>query len=448
MRAFWLAFGLLLLLISGTACEVTGGPVSTPNPVVTYPIHSRFRAFYDLLGGQDLLGPAISDVITRGEREYQYTSKVLLVYDPSAAENQQFQLGPLGSELGISEAPMNPDAPNGHEIYDGFREMYARLGGDRFVGRPITEVKINTEANRIEQHFENAGFYQLNGATEVELLAYGTWKCADHCSYSAGEDAVIILPTSAAPDFQVSVARFDQAFIGFPLTDQYTATDGMLEQIFENVVIIADPASPGKIQFRPILGMLGVSPSGGDLTIPDHFLDFINQNSGMEYSGSAISAYVPLSDGVYRQCFANYCLDYRDSAPDDLKIRLAPLGYAYKKMYYQGSDAANLDAQRQVTMRVWERQPLISNEQIQEIGVSLSVGDQPLQDFEPILIVQIPDIGNVEYRFPPTNSSGKSVVSLNPLQAPNSTRINYEVCVDHLGERFCVADDFMIWGNP
>jgi len=441
-RNFFLIAFIFIFAVSVSACDPEGTSPAFGLGLET--VDLRFREFYEWLGGESVLGPAISPKFSHGGVEYQYTATVLMVYYPTAANGQRFQLAALGVELGMAEPPLNPDTPNGHDIYPDFLGKYAQMGGARYIGLPITEVRHNPERKRIEQYYENAGFYQLETdlTGEVFLIHYGSWKCADACGYSSPLESRVGTISMGDTPFATAVSRLDPSFTGYPLTEPYVAFDGMIEQIFENVVV-ADPNNPGGIRLRPILGMLGVSSSRSNYAVPSYFQEYLDHNSGLGLSGQPLSEYTNLSAGIERQCFTNLCLDFHAKAPDDLQVRPAPLGYSYKNMFYE--KMAGEVPKNEITMRIWEQYPLLRPGQAQEIGVKISASNTSLKNFEPVLTLFVPGVGEIPYKFPPTNADGISNVSLKPIDIPIGTRIEYQVCVINRGERFCLADDFMLW---
>ena len=161
--------------------------------------------------------------------------------------------------------------------------------------------------------------------------------CAEiACAHEPAVEASVILSSVVDTPFEQAVRRLSPQFVGQPLTEPYTASDGVLEQIYENVVIVAAPERPGGIALRPITAMLGVNVSSGSkFEIPVFFDEYLNQNSGLELSGPPVTAYQRQSDNLFRQCFQNLCLDYFPDSPEELQVKPAPLGYLYKNRYYQ-----------------------------------------------------------------------------------------------------------------
>jgi hypothetical protein len=443
-RYFFPVILLIILVISVSACN-SGNTSSATFGLNQEIVDPRFREFYEWMGGEQVLGPPISPKFSHEGTEYQYTSTILMVFSAQAASNQRLQFAPLGVDFGVAEPPMNPDAPNGHNIYSGFLAKYNQMGGARYVGLPITEVRYNPEKKRVEQYFENAGFYHLESDTsgEVFLIHYGSWKCAEACGFNSPEISKVGTLSTGDTPFATAVSRLDPGFTGYPLTEPYVAFDGMLEQIFENVVVVADPNNPGGIRLRPMLGMLGVSVVNNGFSVPQYFQDYLSRNTGMDLSGPSISEYAELSSDVHRQCYTNLCLDYHTKAPADLKVRPAPLGYSYKNMFYQR--ASGESPQNEISMRVWEAHPLLAQGQSQVIGTKISASNTPLKNFEPVLTLFVPGVGEIPYKFPPTNEDGITNVKINPLDIPNGTRVEYQVCVMNMDERFCSVDDFLLW---
>lgn len=441
-------FSLIMLAIVLSACSMEP---STGDTLRLYQddVDPRFREFYDWLGGEETLGVPISPKFSQDGYEYQYTATALMVYFPNSADNHRFQFAPLGNELGLTELPLSPGALSVDDIYPDFLDLYTEMGGTRYVGLPISEPRYNADKGRIEQYFENLGFYHLETDIEdVRLLQYGAWKCADECGYTPIEDAEVVQWSLAGSSFDAAVQRLNPSFTGYPLTEPYTAFDGVMEQIFENVVVVADPNNPGNIGLRPIPGLIGIPTGNNDhYSVPEVLLEFIYRNSGLEFSGQPVSEYKELSPEVYRQCFTNLCLDYYPSEQTGLYIHLVPLGYTYKRMFFMSdvSPSGGADSQK-VTIIVWETFPLLTNNQQQEIGVRVESDGVAIKNVEPILTVIIPNASEIKYTLPPTNHKGTTYLELVPIHAANGSRIQYKVCVRSFGgELTCVVDDFLIW---
>lgn len=344
----------IALLTAG--CSDAGGSLSAFDDSYALEVDPLFREFHDHLGGVDTLGPAISPIFSYGTRKYQYTQAALLVHDPEAPASQRFALAPLAHDMGISEPPVNPPAQegaryiDGHIVYEEFVSFYDHLGGSRFVGRPLTEMHINSEKRRYEQYFENLGFYRLEGdpAGTVRLLAYGVWKCDSSCRQPKLNNNEVVLPSQVGPSFSEAVNRLGTNFTGFAISDPYLAADGSQEQIFENLVLYVDNSQSGRILARPITSKLGFLPEPlvaassdqgmyfypveGDrgYNIPQAFLEYISQHGGIEITGAPISEATSIRGGVLRQCYTNLCLEQHSSSSGNTTIRPTTLGYSYR----------------------------------------------------------------------------------------------------------------------
>ncbi len=476
-----LVFALWLVLVL-SACS-GGGPRLVPpaTPEGAQPIDPLFRDFYDNLGGEVVLGPAISPLFSLGSRRYQYTQNVLMEFDEDLPPSEQYRLANLGADMGIAE-PAVPQPSSGqgayvdgHIIFPTFVNSFEKMGGIRILGKPLTEVHFNPEKGRFEQYFENAGFYWIESDPQdaVHLLAYGAWKCDTHCRYTAPMNTTIILPSRARnPNddlFTDAASRLGSDFTGFALTPAYKASDGMIEKIYENVVLYADPTKGNQISLRALPEAVGVIkqapvpssgthgmvfyPVSGDLgyNIPQAFLDYIMAHGGIETSGPPISELALTTQQVFRQCFKYICLDYHlnSTLPEPLRIRPAPLGYPYEEMFYKPQPNITISLERAITLQVYAKYELILSSQSQEIGVSVFVGNNPMKGAEPVLVVSLPDGSQGAYYFPATGADGKTSKTLDPIPANNGTLVPYQVCLSTSSkDLFCIKESFVIWGNP
>jgi len=508
---FTISLTLSLLLILGAGCSLEAAGGTSYSGILeqgAYEVDPVFREFYDQLGGVDVLGKAISPLFLHNNIKYQYTVSGLMTFEPLAPANMRFHLAALGLDMGISEPPVpRPELGDvryvdGHIVYNDFISLYEKLGGARFVGRPITEVHYNLEKNRFEQYFENLGMYRLevDPVDEVHLLAYGVWKCDASCrQLPLTSDNIIGSLHHTDISFYDTVARLGPDFTGFALTDSYQTPDGYLEQVFENVVLLIDPDHPGRVFLRPITNVLGIFPDPlqlpsnekgmnfypvqGNLgyNIPDIFRNYIALHGGEEVSGPPISEYLRVSDEIYKQCFLNLCLEDHLDEVGNFRVRPTPLGYQYRQfpiLPVNSGEGPLVETQPQadrpiptvetapqtqeennptedsrfnpqVSIQVWENYPMVAPEQPQEIGVSVLENNLPMRMVEPDLIVTMPDGREKTYYMPPTGEDGQATIVLEPITAPSGTLIPYEVCIFIPGgQKFCVKDSFLIWNNP
>jgi len=432
-------------------------------------VDPTFREFYELLGGEDVLGPAISPIYEEAGRKLQFTSAILMIFDPNAPESMRYQLASLGIELRVAEQPLQPTSPDGFEVYSGFTSLFRQLGGTRYTGRPLTSAKPDPENKRIVQFFENVGFYQLEKDPPdiAHLLDYGAWKCAQACSYISPRESIVIKPSAVGPEIETALDRLNPALTGFPLSDIYVSSNGQEEQIYENVVIYTDPSNPGGISLRPLPQLLNIphdipQSAGQDegkfiavegdygFNVPYHIDEYITRNNGYDFIGYPISHYKKINDGLFRQCFANVCLDYRPNEDADLQIRPMSLGRRFMQQAVPVVVSEdNVNSFTGVTLTVWERYPFISSAESQEIQALVLDNGAPIGNIDLALTVTMPD-GSLETQsFRPTDDNGQARTSIDPIQAPNGTLIVYKVCVDNSFDApECIVDDFLVWGNP
>ena len=246
----------LLVFLAAALTLTLAGCKASESPGTTYEVSAGLREIYRTLGGQDVFGPAISQLFDYENHECQYTVNALLCLDPSATGTQRYRLYPLGLALGMREQP-NAGEPatssmvvNGFSIYEEFIPFYSDLSGVTYAGSPITQARMNYARQRIEQYFENVGFYRnfSDPPGKVHLLAYGAASCADRCDYQPAVDAVIHTSTTLEVDraFSAGFEKIGDATIfGTPLTQAYLAEDGMQEQVYQNAgykdVVVKDP---------------------------------------------------------------------------------------------------------------------------------------------------------------------------------------------------------------
>ncbi len=420
---------------------------------VYYEVDARFLGMYTTLGGNEMFGPAISPKFKHQESEYQYIAAGLFVYNPYLAPENQISLAPVGLEFGLAEKDVSEE--NRLLVYPGFRDLFTLFGGFNVVGAPITNVRYNHEMGRLEQHFENLGFYQLDSdpAGKVNLLHYGAWMCSARCDFSSTDNSLVSLYRSNAEPFLAAINNIDPDLLGRPITKPYIAPDGKIQQIFHNVVLSASPNNIDYFDLRPIPEMLGIPTNPNqDYAIPEHFKTFIETTIGFDLVGPAVTAYTQQSQNVLRQCFEKLCLNYFPSNPSHQQISPVPLGFLYRQKYFRESEALVPEIQpefQDFTLNVWEDAPIIQPNVIQTIGISIYKHENPVENLQAFLLLRLPENIKIKYFFPKTGENGISTVSLNPIDAPHGTVIAYEVCIGSFDEvANCANESFLIWGNP
>jgi hypothetical protein len=477
-------WGVLLFALLLTACA-NGLNTSISGRYSTgYPVDTTFIEFYQALGGEPILGPAISALEIRENLQCQFTERVLLCFNQAATGTSRFGLYPLGRDLQIQEeshiqgvvAPPNARVVDGFTIYEKFWPLYDRLFGVRYVGAPLTEVRINQDLHRVEQFFENVGFYQNLGDPNgpVFLIPYGAYLCGGNCSSHLNEYWSIVKANLAEQPFAPSVARLGgpAAFGPLLLKPQFTE-DGYLQQVYTNAIFYSHPDDTSQVRLRPLPIMLGYKPQplvepksheqlvfyevegGLGHNVPKPFDDFIAMHGGRDLSGNPISE-VMLVPGKnkYEQCFENYCLIYDPVASDMMKVQMAPLGKDYTDRFPAPEDIQIVDlfSPETITLLISADRPNINDNEEQNIRMLVQQSDTgvPLERVEATLVLNLPDRPSIRYFFQPTDADGMSMVTIQPLSdLANGSRLSYQVCLNLPSEHpICALDSYLIWNVP
>jgi hypothetical protein len=466
-------FSLLIILFLN-ACNSSADKVGPG----TYSVDPTFSDFYKEFGGDSVLGPAISPSFVSKGITYQYVVSGLMAYDPSQLALARFHFTPIASaEWGINDlvepVPSNPDLAfvNGHLIWEEVLSFYDRYGPE-IIGLPVTGVNANDEKQRYEQYFEGLGFFRDYSAQygQIQLMPYGSWMCGGNCQYKVVD--VGPPPPSYSRDYSETEQLFLQEserlgynFTGTPLAPPYIAADTNFEMVFENVAMFIYPVDGYQIKLRPLPSWLGIQteqptqeteadwlsfyPLSEDLgyNVPNTFVRYIEDHGGMIYSGNPITEYRYLPDGGYSQCFTKLCLEYHPTAPQQLLIRPHELGKEYQTNGYTPV-IANPSTAEALQINVWEEFPLIPSGQAQIINIEASQNDTPMIGVEFSLIVKQPDGITKSYKLNPTGEGGATSIELDPINGPNGSIVQYEVCL--LGivtPQVCFTRSYTIWNQ-
>lgn len=472
-------FILILVALSLTACADGLSLTPTPN-AHSYPVDPIFKEFYDTLGGHQLLGPAISPLQIRENLQCQYAERALLCFDATAIGENRYSLFPLGRELGIEPDTQNSSAPSmgarvvdGVVIYEKFLPLYDGLFGARYVGRPLTQLRINQDYQRAEQFFENVGFYQnLNDPNgPVFLIPYGAYLCGGSCSYRLDEYWAIVKSNTSDQPFAASIARLGgPSIFGTLLLKPRIAEDGNLEQVYSNAAFFAPENNPEQMHLRPLPLMLGYEQqplvervnhdqlvfyevaNGLGHNIPRPFDQFVALHGGRELSGNPITEVyqIPGMD-LYQQCFENYCLLFDPTAAEGLKVRMQALGEEYVKRFppAETQQITNFFTPDRISLIVAADKPNIGSAEPQTVRMQVHNADsnEPLERVEATLMLNIPNQPSVRYIIPPTDINGLSAVVLPAVPGvANGSRLTYQVCLNLPSETpICVMDSYLIW---
>jgi hypothetical protein len=470
-------FACFFLLFIFSAGILTGlAACSHPQPPVQSGllIDPAFTEFYAQLNGEEWLGTPISALFQKGDLNCQYTMNALMCYNPLITGLERFHLEPVGKELGLIDQPLpNPESDStrivdGYPIYPDFIPIYDSLYGALYAGHPISNPRFNNEQRRVEQYFENLGFYHRfdDPAGTVYPLEYGAYTCETECQATPGN---FIPNTSVSSPFWEPLQLLGgyQVF-GMPISEPYVAADGFLEQVFENVVVYAPVGEPGEMLFRPLpflVGIPAIQPgprrygvaenvifyaTDGELGyhVPIVFDEFISSHGGTQLSGKPIGdpSYYP---GVEtpRQCFQNYCLDYYANSVAESHTQLAHLGIIYLQMTRPEENLCNLSG-TEVSFVMNEAFPQVSAQQAQvfQVVVFMNANQQPVRNIEARLALTAPDGSVYTFQFPPTGNNGIAQISVAPFEdIKNGSLIVYQVCLNIPQPPPCATDAYLIW---
>lgn len=350
----WLLMAAMLLAGCASAVE----EVDSERGI--YEVAPVFREFHAALGGEEVLGSAISQRFSYEGLECQYTVNALMCQDPLLSGVDRFVLFPLGR---ITYLPANEgDEPDDEEftIYNEFLPLYEQLSGERYVGDPISDLFVNTREGRIEQYFANLGFYRLldDPPGKVRLLAYGAYACENLCNYTPDADTMLteLLEAVQEQPFQSQLKKLGLSDLpGNPLTEPYIAADGALQQVYMNVIAYSPADKPDKVFLRPVVEQLGMpreEPAtqrdkkdrtivfyevgdGLGFHVPARVDKFITGHGGRKYSGDPLSDPEEIEPGVFQQCFTNYCLLYQPEMEKSAQVRMIPLGLRFMEASHQ-----------------------------------------------------------------------------------------------------------------
>jgi hypothetical protein len=447
-------------------------PGPTPTPYGAVALASQFRDLNDRLGGEAVIGQAISVTFSHDGSLCQYTENVLMCYNQAAkVDSDRLSLVPLG-QLVITSAPeVQP------KIFEGFQEMYQNLQGELYVGKPLTGVRYNSEKRRIEQYFEKMGFYQLidDPRGTVHLMAYGAFVCREYCAYKPAFESTII-GWNKGVEFpgEISIKRLGGVDIfGSPLSQPFTSPkDGANEQVLGNVAYYIPKDNPTTIRLRPLPLLLHVRqeapgpqlygldqgmvfyPVQGALGyhVPTVFDTFMAAHGGIALSGRPTSdPFHAEVNGVKlaRQCFENYCLEYDAAAPENQRVRLMALGSQYLKEFVPEKAWVFQFSPKTTLLIVSKLKPQISSkeEQVIQVNVYQADGQAPMSDIDAVLVVAMPDSSKISYNVPSTDLKGTATVTLPAISnAANGTVIPFVVCLNVPGDaQICQANSFLIW---
>lgn len=483
-------------LLSGCGPEST---LSASPTARNQAVDLDFREYYDRLGGKSILGQFISDKFDLEGATCQFTENVLMCRITFSPTSVKLYLYPLGLKLNMNDAPdafQNPDnwrVENGYLIHPNFLSLFYRVNEKLAFGKPLTTVRRQYKENQVIQVFENAAFaFSFDRPADVYLLPLGRWFCGSYCSSNSPQPT----PTPTLkihPSFELQIGYIGgHKIVGSVLTQAYKGSDGRLEQVFETLIIYESPTDPKNVRLRPLTSMLGLKSSKPTFTkaderqgwlfypvsepygflVPVQFDQFIAAHGGKDLAGKPISESITMPEnGILRQCFESYCLDYDKKAPSEFMVGLAPLGLQYIQNKNQITLTITPSATRAGTTLTPIKTPLstltitpelsrkniqlqvsklkdqISNNEKQIISIDIKTVDtqQPLMNIEAVLTLRVNSFP-VEYKFPLTGKDGKASLMVGPFSELGRIQIPFEVCLlSPVPSGICSSGVFLIW---
>jgi hypothetical protein len=483
-----MAFASILGVWAMAACSLTD--INKPEESQMFSIDPVFRIFIRNIGGQKIIGPAISSVLDYGDKKTQFFEKGMLIFDPNASPVGMVQFWPVGMELQVEEPPIETPGfiedgalfINGHYISPDFARFFNQIGGLPVTGNPLTEMRYNPSYQRYEQFFENVGMYQGNSNNaDVNLLSYGSWMCAKKCGPGLDGSGILDVGLPILEPYLSEINKTGRDFIGYPLDCKIDAPDQSSSEIkvFKNLVMTSDPQTSGSMKYLPLPELIGIqkeAPSpqvfedravfvpttndGEGFNVPTPLMEYLERHGGLGVSGLPIERFQEYGKG-FRQCFEHLCLTHQPETVPWLQTQPEALGYFFIRLHpecmksklqkFEGADQALSEGNpSEIRINSWEEYPYISPGYAQTIHVLLKDEvNRPLAGYEAELVVKVPDnSGDITIKFPPTDGSGQTQVEVPILVLPSGILVPYQVCVVNDNEEICADDDYVIWENP
>jgi hypothetical protein len=475
-------FGILMILVVFLALFGLGGQflmprlLPQPTPTAGPAIDPLFKEFYNTLGGFDVLGAALTGLVEREGRTCQYTDAALMCFERSGSQTAgNYTLAPLGRQvIGSEEKPLavsqsgSRDLGGGFVLYEEFAPLYNRLFGALFVGRPLTQVRVNHDLGRYEQFFENVGFYRRfdDAPEQVHLLPYGAYLCGPGCSQKLDEFWITQQSALIAQPFELSVQRLGLSDLGAPLAQPKRTDDGYIEQVYDNALLYAPENDLSQVRLRPLVRMLDFVPveepgpekpheqlafyevrDGLGFNVPLFFDRFVAFHGGRDLAGDPLTELFVLEpERLYRQCFENYCLDYDALAPAQTRVRMVALGLEYVRRTDPAQMLRRAFSAETVQLSVAEAHPQLSKDQTQEISLHVyhRQDGAPMYLVEGMLTLTYPDRPSETYYFSPTDNAGRSAVQFKvPADLANMSIVEYRVCLNLPADpQICATESF------
>ena len=461
-RSFWFAFiALLMLAVSLSAClpPVPGSP--------SVGIYPAFAPFVSSCGGTAQLGQPISDPFSTSDNSICQYFENVIICEPANKPDEIYlhNLGQIYNPYPYSDAAVTVDPV--------FEPLYNTICGPAVLGNPISPRKYNPSLERYEQYFTNGAIYYDQNSTpeNARLLPLGRraldeiHKITPTPGPNLPEDPI---PEPFLPALSAATAGLD---IGEPLTEAYTAPDGLWEQVYEGAVIFAAADNPHAVGLRPAAWSTNFQTSalydpntpydtntavfitvdeatGQGQFVPIIFHTYIMSHGGYAWSGKPISTYILQQGGGYRQCFENYCLDI------DLTTGQVSLARSLGDHYIQTvgyappvARSVPLTADR-VALSFYDSEVSAGQARIVIWALDAKTA-APLAGLSGQIAITQKDGSIVSYPLPLTDATGAASLTLAiPAGYLNGEIVVYTVCLSLPNtDPKCASDGYLVWGQ-
>lgn len=260
--------------------------------------------------------------------------------------------------------------------------------------------------------------------------------------------------------------KLSTALCGNPLADSFVNQDGLLVQVFDNVVAAAPPDNPADFHLMPIgkeSAYLTTNPGPqlhgsdenvrflavqGDLGyhIPMIFDRYISSHGGMEMAGNPISETTIFEQAKMAcQCYENYCLEYHSDAPEENRVTPVKLG---ERWLEQSGLQAN-STRDGLLIQVSEEQVQLPPTESQTIHVYVfqKGAETPVPNVEARVVLATPAGEEFTYITSPTDSEGRASLTVPPMPGVEvGNLISYQVCLNSSSDNpVCAYETYIIW---
>ncbi len=261
-------------------------------------------------------------------------------------------------------------------------------------------------------------------------------------------------------------SKLSTSLCGNRIAESFLSQDGMLVQVFENVVAAAPPANPADFHLMPIgkeSAYLTTNPGpqlhGGEENVrflavqgelgyhvPMIFDQYISSHGGLELSGNPISETTIFEqEKIACQCFENYCLEFHPEAPEENKVTPVRLG---ERWLEQSGMNTNITPDG-LLIQVSEEQVQLPPSESQTIHVYVfqNGAETPVPNVEARVVLATPSGEEFTYITSPTDSQGRASLTVPPMPGVEvGNLISYQVCLNNSsGNPVCAYETYIIW---